>query len=231
LQYRVDYSTVHRRRDEGLPLPTTDRETHDPPWAETEDLLLVRLAEHWPGLGVFWVDDSDIVDWYLRTNANLVEVLEAAPDDLEAFTFLPAPTPRAMWARRQAHETAIHRYDAELAASGGSGFDPAFAADGIDELLSAMTTKRRLDVPVAAPQAIAVHAIDTDERWLVTLDSDVAATVRSDGPADAIVTANASDLYLNLWNRTDDAAVSLTGDHDVLDTWHRTFRARFYQQD
>ncbi len=204
---------------------------HDAPWAETEDLLLVRLGEHWPELGVFWVDDSELVDWYLRTNANLIDVLETAPDDLEAWTFLPAPTPRAMWARRQAHETAIHRFDAEMAGGGGSGFDPAFAADGIDELLTAMTTQRRLDVPVAAPQAIAVHATDTDERWLVTLESDVATTVRSEEPADVVVRADASDLYLNLWNRTDDSTVSLTGDHEVLDTWHHTFRARFYQQD
>ena len=36
--------------------------------------------------------------------------------DLECWTFLRAPSPLAMWARRQAHETAIHRVDAELAA-------------------------------------------------------------------------------------------------------------------
>jgi len=204
---------------------------HAPPHYETEDGLLAGLSEHWPKLGIFWVDDEDLFDWYLRTNANLVDSLEAAPDDLEAWTFLPAPTPRAMWARRQAHETAIHRFDAEAAAGSGSGFDRTFAADGLDELLSAMTTERRLDVPVAHPQTMAVHATDTDERWLVTLASNVATTVRSDGSADVVVTAAASDLYLNMWNRTDDETVSLTGDHEVLDAWHRNFRARWYQTD
>ena len=38
------------------------------------------------------------------------------PTTCECWTFLPAPSPRAMWARRQAHETAIHRVDAQLAA-------------------------------------------------------------------------------------------------------------------
>lgn len=203
----------------------------DPPWAETEDLLLVRLGELWPELGVFWVDDSGLVDWYLRTNDNLVDVLEAAPDDLEAWTFLPAPSARAMWARRQAHETAVHRFDAEVAAGGGSGYDPVFAADGIDELLSGMTTQRTLDVPVPTPRSMAIHATDTDEWWLVTFESDVATTVRGAGQADVVVTGTASDLYLNLWNRTDDASVAVTGDTGVLDTWHRHFRARFYQQD
>ena len=40
----------------------------------------------------------------------------AHPTTCECWTFLPAPSPLAMWARRQAHETAIHRVDAELAA-------------------------------------------------------------------------------------------------------------------
>lgn len=201
------------------------------PQAETEAALLTVLSERWPELGVFWVDDEDLTDWYLRTNANLIEVLEAAPDDFEAVTFWPAPTPRAMWARRQAHETSIHRFDAEAASGGGSGFDATFATDGVDEILGAMTTRRRLDKPVAHPQSMKVHATDTDERWLVTFSSDVATTVRGDGPADVVVTATASDLYLNLWNRIDDQAVDVAGDHGVLDTWHGDFRARFYQVD
>lgn len=34
-------------------------------------------------------------------------VLESAPADVAAFTFLPAPTPLAIWARRQASEIAM----------------------------------------------------------------------------------------------------------------------------
>ena len=40
-----------------------------------------------------------------------------------------------VWARRQAHETAIHRYDAESASGDVNGFDLDFAVDGIDEIL------------------------------------------------------------------------------------------------
>ena len=54
-------------------------------------------------------------------NANLIEALDSASPDLEAWTFLPAPSPLAMLARRQAHETAIHRYDAESAADDRQG--------------------------------------------------------------------------------------------------------------
>src|SRR6204780_1534249 len=49
--------------------------------------------------------------------------------------FLDAPSPLAFWARRQAHEPAIHRADAESAAGDVTPFPAVFAADGIDELL------------------------------------------------------------------------------------------------
>ena len=34
---------------------------------------------------------------------------------MRCFAFLPAPSPLAFWARRQAHETGIHRADVESA--------------------------------------------------------------------------------------------------------------------
>ncbi len=41
-----------------------------------------------------------------------------------------------MWSRRQASEIAIHRFDAENARGVSSHFEPEFAADMLDELLS-----------------------------------------------------------------------------------------------
>ena len=91
---------------------------------------LADLEAAWPDLANFWPDDESLIDYYLATNSNLVAELESAPADLATWTFLPAPSPLAMWARRQAHETAVHRFDAENAAAIPSRFAPAFAADG-----------------------------------------------------------------------------------------------------
>ncbi len=75
-------------------------------------------------------------DWVEEGHASLVRILSCAPPDLSCWTFLNAPSPLAMWARRQAHETAIHRTDAQLAAGQAvTAFDPAFAVDGIEELI------------------------------------------------------------------------------------------------
>ncbi len=195
---------------------------HDKPWVDD----LAELTEFWPDLAVFWPDDADLVDWYLETNANLVEALESAPPDVESFTFLPAPSPLAMWARRQAHETAVHRFDAENAAGVSSSFDPGFAADGIDEIVAGFAP-RAGSFPTTTSRTMAVRAQDTADRWLVTVAPDGISTVRGDGPADATLSGTASDLYLTLWNRGRDAAITVEGDRDLLDLWHENHRVRW----
>jgi uncharacterized protein (TIGR03083 family) len=180
------------------------------------------ISEHlesWPDLAVFWPEDDDLVSWYLETNANLVQVLEAAPLDLDCPTFLPAPSPLAMWARRQAHETAVHRFDAQDALGSAVGFEPGFAADGLDELLIGFAPRRN-SFPVEETQHMIVHSNDTDDTWNLTIQPDGITTVRGDGPADATLTGDASDLYLVLWNRSQDAAISVSGKSELLDAWH-----------
>jgi uncharacterized protein (TIGR03083 family) len=71
-----------------------------------------------------WPDDADLLSWFCQGCETLTEALEAAPRDLECWTFLRASSPLSMWARRQAHETAIHRVDAELAAGIASARSP-----------------------------------------------------------------------------------------------------------
>ncbi len=61
-------------------------------------------------------DGERLFEWAAGQHRRLVTALRDAPADLECWTFLPAPTPLSMWARRQAHETAIHRVDAQQAA-------------------------------------------------------------------------------------------------------------------
>ena len=187
---------------------------------------LAEFTEFWPDLAVFWPDDERLIAWYLETNANLVHTLESAPPDVEAWTFLPAPSALAMWARRQAHETAVHRFDAENAAGIPSRFDPVFASDGIDELLAGFAPRKK-EFPVDSDRAMVVRATDTNDRWHVTLTPGGITTTRGDGPADAIITGAAADLYLMLWNRGKAPSITVTGDREVLAKWHNNMRVRW----
>jgi uncharacterized protein (TIGR03083 family) len=195
---------------------------HDKPWVDD----LSELTAFWPDLAVFWPDDDELVDWYLQTNANLLDQLESAPADLEAFTFLPAPSPRAMWARRQAHETAIHRYDAESAAGIETQFDPAFAADGIDELLVGFA-QRGKGFSESVTHTMGFYASDTDDRWHLTLSPEEIVAVRGEGSADITLSGSASDLYLAVWNRADDSRIAISGDEELLDQWRGGKRIRW----
>ena len=57
---------------------------------------------------------------------------EAGSDPVWAFGRL---RPASFWGRRMAHETAVHRADAELATGREPAFAPDIAADAIDEWL------------------------------------------------------------------------------------------------
>lgn len=183
-----------------------------------------QLVEPWPELAVFWPDDGELIDWYLLTNANLVRVLGSAPLDVAAPTFLPAPSPLAMWARRQAHETSIHRYDAEQATGATTGYDPRFAADGVDELLYGFyesvprSEDRRLDIDRA--QTIRVLASDTGDNWSMRVEPRRIYSAQAGGQPDLTVTGTAAALYTALWNRGDDSSLTTVGERRLLQLWH-----------
>jgi uncharacterized protein (TIGR03083 family) len=178
--------------------------------------------------------DADLLDWFRAGHAGLVSALAAAPPDLACWTFLPAPSARAFWARRQAHETAIHRVDAELAVGRAATLaDAEFATDGIDELIMGFCGRdgRELSAEQGAEprQRILVRATDTGGEWLLELTEDgrLAATVRrGGGTADCTLAGPAAGLYLLLWNRAEPAAAAVTvaGAEAVLQSWREGMR-------
>jgi hypothetical protein len=85
-----------------------------------------------------------------------------------------------MWARRQAHETAVHRFDAQDAMGAVSEFDPVSAADGIDELVSGFAP-RKDQFPTKSQRTMVVHAEDTGDRWHLTLAADGITTFAATG--------------------------------------------------
>src|SRR5262249_36855826 len=159
-------------------------------------------------------------DWYREGHAALVATLEGAGAAVECYTFLPAPSPLAFWARRQAHETAIHRADAESPSGRFTPFDAAFAVDGVHELLGGFLA-RRDGGPLGEPVwVLRVHATDTGDDWIARVgDQGLALLDDEVESADCSVEATASDLHLFLWNRLPQERVTVKGDASLLDRW------------
>lgn len=166
-------------------------------------------------------DDDHLLDWFREGHADLVRTLETADPDVECWTFLPAPSARAFWARRQAHETTIHRADAESPSGSFTPASTAFAVDGIDELLLGFLG--RGPAPSGDLRTISVRPVDDDSRWLARVGADAADASRvDDGAADCRVEGSASDLYLLLWNRLDPSRVRVEGDVEPLRRWRES---------
>ncbi len=173
-----------------------------------------------------WPVDADLVAWFRDGHRALVEALASAPADLDTWTFLDAPTPLAFWARRQAHETAIHRVDAESAAGDVTGFPSAFAADGIDELLLRFVGRpgRTLAGREAAFDGPACHGCAPQLARDVRAIGFQTQADPIDADAELVVTGDASTLYVMLWNRRDPVGLELDGEPDLLDLWRETVR-------
>ena len=105
--------------------------------------------------------DDALLDWCRAGHAALVRTLASAPADTQCWTFMAAPSPVAFWARRQAHETSIHRIDAEIATGDITTFEGRFAADGIDEILTGFLPRRSGRFTADPAHRLAVTASDT----------------------------------------------------------------------
>jgi uncharacterized protein (TIGR03083 family) len=172
--------------------------------------------------------DDSLTAWFREGHARLVGTLTAAPPDVDcAVFFLDAPSPLAFWARRQAHETTVHRVDAELALGDAlSPVGPEFAADGVDEMLAGFHARPKSRVRSERPRTLRVRAVDVPEGpadWLVRLSQEPPAVeYGSEQPADCTLSGTASALYLALWNRGPYEALEVAGDESLVALWRHT---------
>ncbi|WP_320774257.1 maleylpyruvate isomerase family mycothiol-dependent enzyme [Streptomyces sp. CRN 30] len=161
-----------------------------------------------------------LLDWFREGHGRLVETLAAAPPSTACWHFMPAPSPLAFWARRQAHETAVHRFDAESAAGGTvSEVSTEFAVDGVDELLCLFHGRPKSRVRTEKPRTLRVRATDApDAVWTLRLSEEPAVTERTGaGEAECEITGPADRLYLALWNRL--PLPEVTGDASLAELW------------
>jgi uncharacterized protein (TIGR03083 family) len=162
---------------------------------------------------------------WLRASADLVvEAVTAAGDD-QAWTFI-GMRPANFWARRRAHEAAVHLADAQLAAGRDVDLAPEVAADAVGEWLGMVAGGRApADGLRGEGQTLHLHATDpgltgTGE-WLITRTPSGARVEPGHAKADAAVRGPASGLLLALTRRLppSSAGIEVLGDQALLDHW------------
>jgi uncharacterized protein (TIGR03083 family) len=180
---------------------------------------LGHAPEPWPPE---WPGADQPVDWYRDAHGRLLAMFDENDATSPSATWWPADQTVGFWARRMAHETAVHRVDAELARGVETPIDAELATDGVDELLRIMLEGDWSDDADDAATGQRV-AIETGGRvWDVVLDRGAMTVSDGGGSSDARLGGAPSDVLLWLWGRAGDDRVTYEGDAET----YRVLRER-----
>jgi uncharacterized protein (TIGR03083 family) len=161
-------------------------------------------------------DDDDVFAFAEHSARRLDDVLASTDPSTEVWTW-SEPHTAGFVIRRMAHETAVHRVDAERAAGRDHRIAPELAADGVDEFLTHFLRRAAKD---AAPigGSVHLHCGDTAGEWTVTMDDGGGWNVaREHSKGDAALRGDAHDLLMVLWRRAPLDSVVVFGDRGVAE--------------
>ena len=158
--------------------------------------------------------DDDLAAFYRAGLASTVEVLRDTDPDTAVWTWSRDKSVGFI-VRRMAHETMIHRWDAQTAAGLSGEFDASLASDGIDEFLTHFIHDAAADAaPIAG--SVHIHCGDVAGEWTIRTDSDGTLDVtREHAKGDCAIRGAAGDILLALWRRTPLSTVDVVGDAAV----------------
>lgn len=173
-------------------------------------------------------DAVAVVPWFEGRTAELLDVLASVGDDEPVWNWsVDRPHVARFWPRRMAHETSVHRYDAECAVSGPEGTSfvaPELAVDGIDEILDTVLPRMigeraAQSIPSSLGGVLHAHCTDVPGEWLISVEDGAVEVRREHAKGDAAVRAPASVLFLFLSGRLPMQAVEVFGDDAVVANW------------
>jgi uncharacterized protein (TIGR03083 family) len=181
--------------------------------------------EKWPPAWEF-ADDEEVA-FLQAAKTHLFEEFSRHELGEETQTF-GADSTIGFWVRRMACEIAIHRYDGEQAHADTTPIPDDIAVDGVDEMLKVM-----LGGPWWAERVATEHPVDAlvavesgGQRWVCAVDrTSVTVTDGVTTPADVTVSGTPEAVFLWLWGRAGDDAVTFSGDEAA----GHEFRARIVE--
>ncbi len=219
------------RQDPTRPVP------YYPGWSEA-DLVAHTGAVHRWVLGIVRsratervprepYEDRDplrLLAWFEEGLAALAGELGAADPGEPVWSF-GADQTVGFWQRRMAHETAIHRWDAQSAFGDPGPIEPRLAATGIGESLAIHVVRPVRGTAVGGHgESVALRCDDAPDRWLVVLLPDEVRVEEGEATGTASVAGPASDVWLFVTGRPT-LGIRVTGDATVVTHLQRVIRS------
>lgn len=180
----------------------------------------VKAAPEPPGLE----PGDDLGVWVRDGIESLVAGIEASDPAQPMWSWSPYQS-ASFVPRRMAHETSVHRWDAEDATGDGRPIEPAaLARDGVDEFFDTFLVAQQAQVGAGRAEALGgagetlhLHETGGDGEWVVTLRDQGVEVEHGHTKADVAVRASASDFVLLLWGRIPVDGLDIFGDRGVID--------------
>ena len=166
------------------------------------------------------VPDEELFDAFDENHRRLMDVLAAHDPGDEVWTWA-ADHSVGFVIRRMAQETAVHAWDAALAAGNPVDIDAELASDGIDEFLEHFLP----DVADGAEPvggSVHIHCGDVAGEWTIRPTDDGFDVTREHAKGDCALRGTASNLLLALWRRVGTHAIDIVGDTAVADRFLAT---------
>lgn len=165
-------------------------------------------------------DEAAYPEWIEAGAAQLTATLREIDPDDDMWSWGPDQHAR-FWSRRMAHETTIHRWDAQSATAAQDAIEVALAIDGIDERLVNLAASLNFgpvsaDALTGAGESVHLHATDGDGEWVLRFEPDGLAVTREHAKGDVAVRGAANDLLLYLVGRRGLEGFEIFGDETVL---------------
>lgn len=160
------------------------------------------------------VPQEMMLDTFQKGADALHSTLAAADLDAHVWTFTDDHSVRFLL-RRAAHETAVHRWDADVAAGQPNAVPGELASDGIDEFLTHFVGAPA-DGATPVGGSVHLHCTDVAGEWTLRPRSDVGFDLeRAHAKGDCALRGTASELLLSLWHRRPITDLDVIGDQDV----------------
>jgi uncharacterized protein (TIGR03083 family) len=163
-----------------------------------------------------------LIELFEETAATLGSLLRAADPGQPIKTWWAPQQNAAFLQRRMALETAIHRWDAQLAHNMIEPIDSDLAADGVDETLDIMVPARRgwAEQPrTGQGESYHLHRTDGAGEWIIRFPAGGPVVTREHARCDVAIRGNASDLFLFLWQRIPASRLEVHGDSALVDRY------------
>src|ERR1700694_3878337 len=170
---------------------------------------------------------AGVVGWFEEASGRLVSALEGVADEpgLPLWHWGGCNQTAGFWLRRMAHETSVHRWDAEDVSGAARPIGTPMALDGVDEFLQVMLPRAALELPdEGLGGSVHFHATDGQGEWLVSPENGQLRVSKGHSPRDVTIRGTASDLNLFTWNRVSPDHLEILGDDSIARRWADTVR-------